>query len=82
MKIVRAVIGFVPKLGKATVLYEEISSGTKIETGSWHPTDRYAKEIRVKINNLIHPNDHSTVLGLGTSVKHISYGYRCHVSTK
>lgn len=56
---------------------DELTSGTKIQTGALHPTDRYAKIVKITLNNLKELRDHVTVSGLGTSIDNISYGYSC-----
>lgn len=53
MKVIRIIIGLVPKLNKVAILYEKFESGTKIVTGSWHPTDRYTKVVQIDMNDLI-----------------------------
>ena len=81
-KVIRTIIGFVPKLDKVAILYEMFESGTKIEIGSWHPTDRYAKVLQIDMNGLIRPGDHITVTGLGTGIRRASSGYKCSVKAK
>lgn len=81
-KVIRTIIGFVPKLDKVAILYEKFESGTKIVTGSWHPTDRYAKVVQIEMNGLIRPGDHITVTGLGTGIRRASSGYKCSVKAK
>ncbi|MFI3238758.1 MAG: hypothetical protein R3Y47_12170 [Lachnospiraceae bacterium] len=79
--ILRAIIAWVPKLSEAVTSIEEITSGTKITTGSQHPTDKYALKVEAVMDHIKYPDDHVTIQGIGTQINSVNYGYSFTVST-
>ena len=81
-RVARVLIYWVPKLSTLADTCEELISGTKVQTGAIHPTDRYSKKLEVEQENLLYPGDHVTIQGIGTGIKNITYGYHCEVFVK
>lgn len=81
-KILRAMIAWVPKLSTLATSYDTISSGTKLETGSLHPTEKYAKEVKATKDKLQYSNDHITIQVVATGVNSVEFNYKYTTSIK